>query len=180
VPARSDELAPDAAKTLAKTGELLRQNELQGALECIWGLVSRANQYVDQTAPFKLAKDPAQSKRLDEVLYNLAETCRVLAVLLWPFLPGTSERIYAQLGLKELPINCPQPLGERCPQVTLLVNQLRCFLAKIWKATQRGKAERGKAQRGKAQRGKAQRAKAQRGKAQSAKLKAQRSKAGCN
>jgi methionyl-tRNA synthetase len=103
VPARSDELAPDAAKTLAKTGEFLRQNELQGALECIWGLVSRANQYVDQTAPFKLAKDPAQSKRLDEVLYNLAETCRVLAVLLWPFLPGTSERIYAQLGLKELP-----------------------------------------------------------------------------
>jgi methionyl-tRNA synthetase len=103
VPARSDELAPDAAKTLAKTGELLRQNELQGALECIWGLVSRANQYVDQTAPFKLAKDPAQSKRLDEVLYNLAETCRVLAVLLWPFLPGTSERIYAQLGLKVLP-----------------------------------------------------------------------------
>ena len=61
------------------------------------------NQYVDQTAPFKLAKDPAQSQRLDEVLYNLAETCRVLAVLLWPFLPGTAVKIYAQLGLKESP-----------------------------------------------------------------------------
>jgi len=44
-------------------------------------LVTRANQYVDQTAPFKLAKDPAQAKRLDEVLYTLAETCRILAVL---------------------------------------------------------------------------------------------------
>jgi methionyl-tRNA synthetase len=54
---------------------------------------------VDQTAPFKLAKDPAQSKQLDEVLYNLAETCRVLAVLLWPFLPGTATKIYSQLGL---------------------------------------------------------------------------------
>ena len=61
---------------------------------------------MDQTAPFKLAKDPAQSRqggRLDEVLYNLAETCRVLAVLLWPFLPGTATKIYAQLGLTGTP-----------------------------------------------------------------------------
>ncbi|HEY9508967.1 MAG TPA: methionine--tRNA ligase, partial [Verrucomicrobiae bacterium] len=56
-------------------------------------------QYVDQTAPFKLAKDPAQAARLDEVLYNLTETCRVLAVLLWPFLPGTAAKIISQLGL---------------------------------------------------------------------------------
>ena len=42
-------------------------------------------------------------KRLDEVLYNLAETCRVLAVLLWPFLPGTAAKIYAQLGLTGAP-----------------------------------------------------------------------------
>jgi methionyl-tRNA synthetase len=40
---------------------------------------------------------------LDEVLYNLAETCRVLAVLLWPFLPGTATKIYAQLGLPGTP-----------------------------------------------------------------------------
>jgi methionyl-tRNA synthetase len=58
---------------------------------------------VDQTAPFKLAKDPAQAQRLDEVLYNLVETCRVLAVLLWPFLPETSTKIYAQLGLPGSP-----------------------------------------------------------------------------
>ena len=70
-------------------------------LQSIHALVTRANQYVDQTAPFKLAKDPAQAKRLDEVLYNLAETCRVLAVLYQPFLPGTSAKIYAQLGLTD-------------------------------------------------------------------------------
>jgi methionyl-tRNA synthetase len=65
--------------------------------------VNRANQYVDQTAPFKLAKDPSQANRLDEVLYNLVEVCRVLAVVLWPFLPESAEKIYAQLGLSGKP-----------------------------------------------------------------------------
>ena len=103
VPARSNELAADAAKAADETRALLKQNQLQSALQSIWGLVTRANQYVEQTAPFKLNKDPAQAQRLDEVLYNLAETCRVLAVLLWPFLPGTATKIYAQLGLPGSP-----------------------------------------------------------------------------
>ena len=103
VPAKHDELAAAAAKVADETRALLKQNQLQSALQSIWGLVTRANQYVDQTAPFKLAKDLAQAKRLDEVLYNLTETCRVLAVLLWPFLPGTAVKIYAQLGLTGTP-----------------------------------------------------------------------------
>ena len=102
VPAKSNELSADAQSVVSETNELLEQNQLQAALQSIWSLVTRANQYVDQTAPFKLAKDPAQAKRLDEVLYNLAETCRVLAVLLWPFLPETAVKIYAQLGLNEI------------------------------------------------------------------------------
>ena len=103
VPPLSNELEPDAQKAVADTRALLEQNELQRALLTIWSLVTRANQYVDQTAPFKLAKDPAQAARLDQVLYNLAEVCRVLAVLLWPFLPGTAARIYSQLGLSGIP-----------------------------------------------------------------------------
>ena len=103
VPAKSEELSADAAKAADETRVLLKQNQLQAALQSIWSLVTRANQYVDQTAPFKLAKDPAQAQRLDEVLYNLAETCRVLAVLLWPFLPETAVKIYSQLGLSETP-----------------------------------------------------------------------------
>lgn len=103
VPARHDELAPDAAKAIADTRSSLEQNDLQGALQNIWQLVNRANQYVDQTKPFSLAKDPAQAKRLDEVLYNLVETTRVLAVLLSPFIPETTQKIYAQLGLKGSP-----------------------------------------------------------------------------
>jgi methionyl-tRNA synthetase len=103
VPEGSDELQPDADKCLNEVLAALQANELQGALQSIWRLIARANQYVDQTAPFKLAKDSAQAKRLDEVLYNLAETCRVLAILLWPFLPGTADKIFAQLGLKDAP-----------------------------------------------------------------------------
>ncbi len=103
VPAHADELAPDAEKVVAATRARLEASQLQDALLAIWSLVNRANQYVDQTKPFSLAKDPAQAKRLDEVLYNLAETCRVLAVLLWPFIPGTAAKIYAQLGLSGEP-----------------------------------------------------------------------------
>jgi methionyl-tRNA synthetase len=99
----SSELAPDSEKVVAETRALLEQNQLQAALQSIWSLVTRANQYVDHTAPFKLAKDPAKAGRLDEVLYNLAEVCRVLAVMLWPFLPGTASRIYNQLGLEGAP-----------------------------------------------------------------------------
>jgi methionyl-tRNA synthetase len=103
IPERSDELRGDAEKIVAETTTLLEQNQLQAALVSIWALVNRANQYVDQTAPFKLAKDPASAGRLDEVLYNLAESCRILAVLLHPFLPGTAARIYSQLALAGSP-----------------------------------------------------------------------------
>ncbi|HOX56690.1 MAG TPA: methionine--tRNA ligase [Candidatus Paceibacterota bacterium] len=103
VPKVSNELALEAEQAIAETRRLLAQNQLQGALQAIWSLVTRANQYVDHTAPFKLAKDQSKAARLDEVLYNLAEICRILAVLLWPFLPGTASKIYAQLGLAGSP-----------------------------------------------------------------------------
>jgi methionyl-tRNA synthetase len=103
VPVRSNELAPDAERAVSRTKQLLVENQLQSALETIFGLVTRANQYVDQTAPFKLAKDPSQAARLDEVLYNLAEICRILAVLLWPFIPDSAAKIFAQLGLPGVP-----------------------------------------------------------------------------
>jgi methionyl-tRNA synthetase len=99
VPAPSAELAPEVEKAIAATRKELSEYQLQSALQSIWTIVNRANQYVDQTAPFKLAKDPSQSKRLDEVLYNLVETCRTLAILLWPFIPATASKIFSQLNL---------------------------------------------------------------------------------
>ena len=103
VPPVSSELAAEAEKAVAEVRKLFEQNHLQRALQAIWSLITRGNQYVEQTAPFKLAKDPAQAKRLGEVLYNLAELSRTIAVLLYPFLPGTAEKIYSQLGLTGVP-----------------------------------------------------------------------------
>lgn len=103
VPERSDELADEANQTSRDTIANLRNYRLQAGLQNVWSLINRVNQYVDQTAPFNLAKDPAQSKRLDEVLYNLTEICRILAVLLSPYLPNTACKIYVQLGLEGIP-----------------------------------------------------------------------------
>ncbi len=100
---KSDDLAAEAASAASETASHLRDCQPQAALQALWSLITRANQYVDQTAPFKLAKDPTQAIRLDEVLYTLVETCRVLAVLLWPFIPATAEKIYAQLGIDAAP-----------------------------------------------------------------------------
>src|SRR5215471_2462409 len=73
VPAMSKELAADAGKAISETRSNLEQNQLQAALQSIWTLVTRANQYVDHTAPFKLARDPEKALELDKVLYSLAE-----------------------------------------------------------------------------------------------------------
>lgn len=74
---------------------------LQSALLSIWEVVNAGNLFVELRKPFKLARDssPEAQAELDEVLYCLVETCRILAVLLWPFIPDTAKRIYEQLGL---------------------------------------------------------------------------------
>jgi methionyl-tRNA synthetase len=101
VPKPSSELEATASDVAAKTIGLLREFRLQEGLVTIWSLVRAGNEYVERSAPFKLAKDPAQAARLDEVLYNLCECCRVLAALLSPYLPETSIRIARQLALPE-------------------------------------------------------------------------------
>lgn len=99
VPARSNELEAQANEWIQEARAHFQRHELQDALGTIWALITRANQYVDQTAPFKLAKDPAQAGRLDAVLYNLAECCRIIGDLLSPILPDTAGRIFEQLNL---------------------------------------------------------------------------------
>jgi methionyl-tRNA synthetase len=103
VPKPSAELATDATAAVDRAIGHFKEHRLQAALLDTWGLINRANQYIDQTAPFKLAKDPANAARLDEVLYGLIETCRILAVLLWPFLPNSAGRIFSQLGINAVP-----------------------------------------------------------------------------
>lgn len=98
VPGPSGDLAGEAERVSVLVGKAYREFRLQGALITAWELVNRANKFVEETAPFRLAKDPSQSARLDQVLYSLVETCRVLAVLLWPVIPNAAARIYRQLN----------------------------------------------------------------------------------
>jgi methionyl-tRNA synthetase len=69
------------------------------ALTEICQLVERVNQYIEQSAPWKLAKEAAHRKQLEAVLYNTAESIRILSLYLYPFMPSTSEAIATQLGL---------------------------------------------------------------------------------
>ncbi len=103
IPAPSTDLASAAAGAAEAVAKAYRAYELQGALVAAWELVDRANKFVEETAPFKLAKDPSQAARLDEILYSLVESCRILAVLLWPVIPETAGKIYAQLGSPGVP-----------------------------------------------------------------------------
>ena len=72
--------------------------DIGGALNATWNLVRRANQYIEQSEPWKLARQEQQEK-LDAVLYSAAEATRIIAVLLAPYIPASSNRILAQLGL---------------------------------------------------------------------------------
>jgi methionyl-tRNA synthetase len=64
----------------------------------VWRVVQRLNRLVEQRAPWALAKDPARAAELDQTLFTLAEGLRAAAILLWPVIPGSSERILAALG----------------------------------------------------------------------------------
>jgi methionyl-tRNA synthetase len=79
----------------------LDQFDLTGALEEVWAVVRRLNQYVQDEEPWKLAKDPAAAERLDSVLYGLAEGLRVVSVLLHPYMPSSTSRLLAALGSDE-------------------------------------------------------------------------------
>lgn len=68
------------------------------ALREVWQLVDLANRYVERSAPWELAKDPATAGRLETVLYHLAESLRFLSLYLFAFMPDVGRKMYAQLG----------------------------------------------------------------------------------
>ncbi len=75
--------------------------QIPTAIAEIFKFISRCNKYIDETAPWVLAKDEANRIRLATVLYNLLESIRIFAILLTPFMPHTSPRIFAQIGADE-------------------------------------------------------------------------------
>jgi methionyl-tRNA synthetase len=78
--------------------------EISAALEEIWKLVRLLNRYVQEEAPWQLAKDDAQAERLDSVLCGLAEGLRVVSVLLHPFMPEATGRLLEALGQEDVSI----------------------------------------------------------------------------
>lgn len=86
-------------ETVAGYSDAMDHMELNQAIKDVWNLIGRANKYIDETAPWILAKDPAQAERLQAVMYNLAEAQRIIAILIAPFVPVTAPKIYEQLGL---------------------------------------------------------------------------------
>ena len=88
-----------AGETVENYKKAMDKMEINAAIKGVWTLISRTNKYIDETAPWLLAKDEAKAARLEAVMYNLAEVLRIVAILIAPFVPQTSPKIYTQLGL---------------------------------------------------------------------------------
>ena len=94
-------LKEDARETVAFFERNMEDMQLSLTIKKVWAFISRANKYIDETAPWALAKDPAKEQELANVLYNLTEALRVISVLISPFMPTTAVRIWQQLGLAQ-------------------------------------------------------------------------------
>ena len=107
LPTERQEGEPDAelrtmASTLRDRYEAeMERFQFQNALEQVFKTIQRANKYIDENAPWALAKDPANRVRLATVMYHLLETIRICATLLMPFMPESAEKIFDQIGACE-------------------------------------------------------------------------------
>ena len=86
------------ADTIVKVDTHLNNMAFNKTLMAIWELISAANKYIDETAPWSLAKEAKQRERLATVMYNLLESIRIIALLIAPFMPATGKKILQILG----------------------------------------------------------------------------------
>ncbi len=96
-----DDLIKIVIETPKKVEDLIDKLQFSTALTEIWKVISRANKYIDETMPWVLAKDESNFSRLAQVMYNLAETLRVVSILISPFMPETPKKIWSQLGIED-------------------------------------------------------------------------------
>lgn len=95
------ELIAEAEGLRAKVDEFMDKTQINNALAEIFKVVSRANKYIDETAPWVLGKDESKKARLATVLYNLLETIRIVSTLLSCFMPTTMPKVWEQIGAAE-------------------------------------------------------------------------------
>ena len=101
----SSDLSRLAPEILSRLDECMNNYAFDDALKAIWEFISRSNKFIDETMPWKLAKDANEQSKLNHVLLNLYEALRLSAMLIAPFMPDTSAQIYSQLGLNENPLS---------------------------------------------------------------------------
>ncbi len=94
-----DDLAQTAEKAKNDTIRLMEEYRTADALEALWTLANRANKYIDETMPWALAKDEAKKGELQTVMFSLVESLKWISSLLSPFMPETSEKLAAALGI---------------------------------------------------------------------------------
>jgi methionyl-tRNA synthetase len=95
-------LAADFDGLAERVAALVDRAELTQALDAAWAPVRRLNRYVEEQAPWQLAKDPDRAEDLDRVLRTLADGLRVAMVVLAPWLPATAQKLLAALGTEDL------------------------------------------------------------------------------
>jgi methionyl-tRNA synthetase len=98
-----DSLIELAKKTKPLVEEHMEEMRFSNALTHLWELVSRTNKYIDETQPWNLAKSEENRERLGTVMYNLAESIRIVSVLLQPYLIKAPAKIWGQLGIADEP-----------------------------------------------------------------------------
>lgn len=90
-----------AKETVTNVEEAMENMQFSVALSSIWKLISRTNKYIDETEPWNLAKDETKKEYLGNVLAHLADTLRIIAILLQPFLTESPKEVFRQLGLQD-------------------------------------------------------------------------------
>ncbi|MGM8213064.1 methionine--tRNA ligase [Virgibacillus sp. W0430] len=90
-----------AKETIQKVEEAMESMQFSVALTALWKYISRSNKYIDETEPWVLAKDESKRARLGNVMAHLAESLRISAVMLQPFLTHAPQEIFRQLGISE-------------------------------------------------------------------------------
>lgn len=106
-----EDLKAVSVSAIDKITEKMTTLHVADSLDEIWTVVNRANKYIDETAPWVLAKDEASRPRLGTVLYNLVETIRIIASLLSPYMPETSRKIAEQINASELSYESTKTFG---------------------------------------------------------------------
>ncbi|MGH2943429.1 MAG: methionine--tRNA ligase [Solirubrobacteraceae bacterium] len=113
-------LAAEIEGMVGEVSALLDRADLTGAGDAIWLRVRRLNRYVEEQAPWALAKDPARADELDRVLASLAEGLRVVAVVLHPWMPESTGKLLDALGAPQLALEGARPQPGRLGAISKL------------------------------------------------------------